>query len=102
MTDPRVPAGPEVFDPKLQELLNIPQKILRRLAVSANGFVFDPTTGQSFLCNETGLDLLHRLQDASSPQELLQDLAREYAVAPRTLERDLLEFVGLLREHLGV
>ncbi len=102
MTKPEPTSGNEVFDAKLHTLLRLPLKTLQRLAVSANGFVFDPSTGQSYMLNETGLDLLHRLQQAPEPAALIESLLHDYAVTPRALERDLLEFVGSLREHLGV
>jgi len=102
MTQTNPPVEPAAFDPKLHELLQLPHKTLQRLAVSANGFVFDPATGQSYMCNETGLDILQRMQAAPMPEDFINNLLHDYAVSPRNLERDLLEFLGSLREHLGV
>ncbi len=36
---------------------------LRHLAISPSGFVFDPNTGSTFTCNETGRPLLEGLRE---------------------------------------
>ncbi len=75
--------------------------VLHRLAISESGFVFDPATGNNFTVNETGVQLLHLLQKNLRLDELLQLLADEYDAEPRTIERDVLEFLGALREHVA-
>ena len=81
---------------------SIPSKeSLHRLAISESGFVFDPSTGHHFTANETGLVLLRLLQQDQSIEHILDTLSREYKVSKRDLERDVLEFSGLLREFIG-
>lgn len=75
-------------------------KTLERLAVSESGFVFDPLSGHSFTVNETGLAILRMLQRGSRVDELRRRLASEYDVEHSTLDRDLLEFLGSLRDQL--
>jgi len=74
---------------------------LRRLAVSESGFIFDPMSGHHFTVNETGLEILRQLQQGRTLTELLALLAREYSVGPKELERDVLEFAGMLRKFVG-
>ena len=74
---------------------------LKRLAISENGFVFDPVTGHHFTVNETGLVILRLLQKHTQMAELLTELSNEYMASPRDLERDVLEFVGLLRDYIA-
>jgi PqqD family protein of HPr-rel-A system len=74
---------------------------LRRLAISESGFVFDPMSGHHFTVNETGLEILRHLQKDRDMQELLALLAQEYSVGTRELERDVLEFAGMLRKFVG-
>jgi PqqD family protein of HPr-rel-A system len=78
-----------------------PRDVLRRLAVSESGFVFDPASGNSFTVNETGLAILRGLQNSPDLQALSATLLRDYDIKPRDLERDLLEFAGTLREYFG-
>jgi hypothetical protein len=87
--------------PEQIEHLLPPRDVLRRLAISESGFVFDPASGDSFTVNDTGLAILRALQQDSDPRHVAERLLNEHAVSPRELERDLLEFFGSLREYLG-
>lgn len=78
-----------------------PAEVLGRLAVSESGFVFDPSTGHNFTVNETGVTLLRLLQKGLRLDQLIAALAEEYDGDPREMERDVLEFAGALREHVG-
>ena len=75
-------------------------KTLERLAISESGFVFDPVSGHSFTLNETGLDILRSLQQDRQVNALRERLSREYDVDLSALDRDLLEFLGSLRDQL--
>lgn len=75
-------------------------KSLERLAVSESGFVFDPVSGHSFTVNETGLVILRTVQKDRHLDALRKNLLSEYEVDEATLERDLLEFFGSLRDQL--
>jgi len=74
---------------------------MRRLAVSESGFVFDPMSGHHFTVNETGLEILRHLQEGRDLPGILRLLGQEYRVGPRELERDVLEFAGMLRKFVG-
>ena len=74
---------------------------LQRLAISENGFVFDPVRGHNFTVNETGLVILRMLQKDNQLAPLLDNLMCEYDAPRRELERDVVEFAGLLRDYVG-
>lgn len=74
---------------------------LRRLAVSESGFVFDPVSGHNFTVNDTGLVILRRLQANQNFSELLNELQQEFDAEPSEIERDIIEFIGILREFVG-
>jgi hypothetical protein len=74
---------------------------LHRLAISESGFVFDPMSGHHFTVNETGLEILKLLQKEQDLDMLLAKLGQEYSATPKELERDVLEFAGLLRRFVG-
>jgi len=74
---------------------------LQRLAISESGFVFDPASGHNFTVNETGLSILRQLQKSTELASLLKNLANDYEVPARELERDVLEFAGVLRDYVG-
>jgi len=78
---------------------------ISRLAISASGFVFDPVSGQSYTANDSALAILKALpsdlQQSTQPSEqLLNILNQQFDVPTALLERDVLEFLGVLRELL--
>jgi len=90
-----------MIDAVIEEQSLLPDaKTLERLAISESGFVFDPVSGHSFTLNETGLEILRTLQKNRHLGALLEQLSVEYDVDRSTLDRDLLEFLGSLRDQL--
>ena len=81
--------------------IDIPSpNLLRNLAVSESGFVFNPSSGHSFSVNETGLTILQELQRGTSLDTVIQQLLSSYNVSRQQAERDIIEFVGLLRKQI--
>lgn len=76
-------------------------EILHRLAISDNGFVFDPASGNSFTVNQTGLVIIDLLRKEMEPDKALEMLQQEFDVSINTLERDVLDFARSLLECLG-
>lgn len=72
---------------------------LERLAVSPHGFVFDPYTGATFTVNPTGRVLLEALREGQDLDGLVATLGERFEVGEQDLRRDVVEYVGLLREH---
>jgi PqqD family protein of HPr-rel-A system len=74
-------------------------KLTRNLALSESGFVFLPTTGETFTANETGRMVLAGLQSGKSEAEILQSLHEEFDADPAAIERDVSDFITQLREY---
>ncbi len=70
---------------------------LRSLAMNPDGFVFDPTTGESFTLNPTGLALLEGLRDGLSPSALTVRLTERFEVTAEDASRDVDDFLDHLR-----
>jgi hypothetical protein len=70
---------------------------VRSLAISPDGFVFDPTTGESFTVNATGRAILEGLRDGRPPGELPGLIAERFAVAAEEASRDVDDFLDNLR-----
>ncbi len=71
------------------------------LAISDNGFVFDPTTGYSYNTNEMGFFLLKLMEEGFEQDEIITRIMDEYEVNHDTLERDL-DFFSLQMKSLGL
>ncbi|CAK0769856.1 Coenzyme PQQ synthesis protein D (PqqD) [uncultured Gammaproteobacteria bacterium] len=70
---------------------------LGQLAVNDEGFIFDPTTGESFTCNQPGLAVLRGLKQGKSVQDIVAVLAEEFEVEAKDAERDVFDFIDHLR-----
>lgn len=78
-----------------------PADVLKRLALSESGFVFDPVTGDSFSANGTALAVIRLAQHERDAQRLAAVLAQEFDVGTAEAERELIEFSGVLRRVVG-
>ena len=62
-----------------------------------DGFVFDPSTGDSYVLNQTGLVVLQGLQDGIEEVQIARDLAEQFDVTEDGAQRDVGDFVSRLR-----
>jgi hypothetical protein len=73
-------------------------KIRENLAVSDNGFVFDPETGESFTVNLVGVDIIKQLQKNPSKEDLIERMEEEYEIDALTLEKSISDFLIMMQE----
>jgi len=67
--------------------------VLRKnIAVSENGFVFDPSTGDSYTLNDTALEIIELLKSGKNHNEIVTVLMGKYESEKPLIERYLLEF----------
>jgi PqqD family protein of HPr-rel-A system len=70
---------------------------VRSLAINPDGFAFDPTTGESYTLNATGLALLQALRDGRTADELGDVLVEQFGAQPEEAARDADDFLDHLR-----
>ena len=70
--------------------------LLKNLAISDTGFVFNPATGDSFSVNPIGLDILKHLKDGKSENEIRKHLLESYQTDKETVEKDVYDFFKML------
>ncbi len=70
---------------------------LHQLALSDEGFVFDPQTGDSFQVSETGMVVMHALKDGRGDEEIAQQLVAHFDVALEEARRDCTDFRSQLK-----
>lgn len=63
-------------------------KILKNIATSENGFVFNPTTGDSFSGNAMTGEILTLLKNGLSEIDIKHHILKIYDVQPAQLEKD--------------
>ncbi len=73
-------------------------KIRSNLAVSENGFVFDPKTGESFTVNKVGVEIINQLKKTSDLDKVMKNIESNYEVDHYTLEKSITDFVNMMQE----
>jgi hypothetical protein len=72
-------------------------KIPDNIAVSLDGFLFVPSTGESFTLNEIGKKVLESLKEGKSANEIVEILTHEFDVDTHTAEKDVNDFITQLK-----
>lgn len=78
---------------------NIVMRIRKNIAVSDEGFLFNPATGDSFSTNGIGSEIINLLKQDKSTHEIIDEISGNYDVDRMLLERDLDEFTALLKDY---
>lgn len=74
-------------------------KLKKNIATSEAGLIFNPGTGDSFSVNEMGKTILSLLKDNISNDDLLGRISEKYDVDRLQLEKDMEDFLTMLREY---
>lgn len=72
---------------------------LNQLAINEEGFIFDPSTGESFTVNPSGLFILNQLKSGKSTDEIAEALKVAFEEVPELVERDVADFVAHLKTY---
>lgn len=70
---------------------------VRSLALNPDGFAFDPTTGESYTVNPTGLIVLQGLRDQRTADDIVAELMERFGVTREEASRDIDDFLDTLR-----
>ncbi len=73
--------------------------INHNIAISDTGFLFNPSTGESFTINNTGIYIIGRLKEGSDDAAVVAGLMETFEVEEKDAERDLLDFKEALRHY---
>lgn len=72
---------------------------LNSLAISDNGFIFKPSTGESFTTNELGLIIINYLKEGKTADEIINAIMDEFDVDAIVAARDLYEYLDFLKRE---
>lgn len=70
---------------------------LMELTVKPEGFVFDPSGGEMFTINTTGMKILDGLRRKKNSGTIARELTRLFTVSRQQAERDIFDFMSQLR-----
>lgn len=71
-------------------------KIKKNIALSESGFVFNPSTGESFSVNPIGIEIFDAIKEEQSYEEICQSTLSKYKTDEDTFEKDYNDFLQLL------
>ncbi len=71
-------------------------QINKNIAISDSGFIFNPSTGDSFSTNQVGMEIIRLLKDNKSKEEVISGVVSKFNVDEATVEKDLSDFTLML------
>jgi hypothetical protein len=74
-------------------------KLKSNIAISDNGFLFNPETGDSYTVNMVARDIIRLMQGGISYQEIEPIMLGKYEVSDLMLERDYHDLIRTLEVH---
>lgn len=73
--------------------------IKKDVAVSDSGFVFNPTTGESYSVNPIGMNIIRLMKEGKSFKEITEQIVANYHAEPTTIDKDLYDFMEMLNHY---
>lgn len=71
----------------------------RNIAVSETGFIFNPSSGDSFSVNPVGQDVIRLLKEGKTREEITRTLLEKYAIDAASVDKDMDDFLVMLRNY---
>ena len=72
-------------------------QLKKNIATSESGFIFNPSTGDSWSANPLAAEIMEWMKQGFAPAEIRQKISDKYEVDPLRLERDWDDFMNQLR-----
>jgi hypothetical protein len=73
-------------------------KLKKNIALSESGFIFDPSTGDSFSVNGTGLKILEYLKSGVDEAKIVKTLSEIFDADEKLIREDLDDFINHLKQ----
>lgn len=73
-------------------------RIKKNIALSDTGFVFNPSTGDSYTINQVGREILGFLGENKSLEEITSLMTTTYDIDPPSFEKYFFDFISMLRQ----
>lgn len=71
-------------------------KIKKEIAISDSGFVFNPSSGESFTANSIGIEMFHYIKEGKSYDEIRELVLDKYDTNEAAFEKDYQDFTAIL------
>jgi PqqD family protein of HPr-rel-A system len=74
-------------------------RIKSGLRISSQGVVFDPSTGESFTLNPTGLEILKLMEEEADENRIFEVMSKNYQLTQIEFDRYFLDFLSVLKSN---
>lgn len=74
-------------------------QLQQNIAVSESGFLFLPSTGETFTLNEIGKNIVKMLQQNLSTSEIYKNMLDEYDIDEQAFDKDFTDFIYQLKSY---
>ncbi len=74
-------------------------QINKNIAISDSGFIFNPSSGDSFSTNQVGLDIIRLMKEGKKNEEIISEIVAKFSIDESTVEKDLGDFSLMLRSY---
>jgi len=74
-------------------------RLKKNIAISDTGFIFNPSTGDSYSINPVGMDIIHLIQQNKAKNEIKETIMMDYSCDEATFEKDYYDFTMMLRNY---
>jgi hypothetical protein len=84
----------------VQSLNKQEMKLKENVAISDSGYIFNPSTGESFIVNPLGMEILQMIRKNKAFESVSQEILKRFTVDAATFEKDYHDFIHQLRQSL--
>ena len=70
----------------------------KNIATSESGFIFNPSTGDSYAANPVAAEIVQLLKQGTASSSVKEQILQKYEVDPFRLEQDWDDFMNQLKE----
>lgn len=74
-------------------------QLKQNIAISESGLIFNPETGESFVVNNIGLEILKLVKIGKSKTEITRELLSVYDVSPEQFDLDFMDFLLTMNKY---
>jgi len=74
-------------------------KIKSNVAVSESGYVFNPSTGESYSINPIGIEIFNMIKEEKTFKEISVEILNRYNAEADTFEKDYQDFITFLKQY---
>ena len=76
-----------------------PTLIKNKIAISESGFIFDPTSGDSYSLNPIAAEIANMIKEEVQEEEIKFKILEKYDVDEATYEKDFYDFKNMLLQY---